>query len=120
MKRRSIAIAITLAGMASVAVAGKPVRVMSPVTVAPQASFAGCTPPHPSQACTDLRNAVLGHFTPFELSVIYGTTTPRLAWIDTGERARLQKRLAVFLVQYQQHDVARISKPVAAASLASK
>jgi hypothetical protein len=121
MKLRSISIAITLAGMTSIAVAGNPVRVMGPVNVTPQASFAGCTPAHPSQACADLRAAVLGHFTPFELGVIYGATTPRLVWIDTGEKARLQKRLATFLAQYQQQRaVANVSKPVATVSLTGK
>lgn len=121
MKLRAISIAVILIGITGVAVAGNPGRVMGPVNVTPQASFAGCTPTHPSQACADLRAAVLGHFSPFELGVIYGATTPGLAWTETGEKAHLQRRLAAFLVQYQQRrDAANVSKPAAAVSLVSK
>lgn len=121
MKLRAISIAILFISVTGVATAGDPVRLMGPVNVTSKASFAGCTPSHPSQACADLRTAVLSHFSPFELGVIYGATTPNLVWIQTGEKAHMQRRLTTFLMQYQQRrDAANVSRTATTVARVSK
>ncbi|MBS0380949.1 MAG: hypothetical protein JSR56_00835 [Proteobacteria bacterium] len=112
MKFSAISIAIVLAGIAGVASAAGQVKVFPQIKVSGAPVVAGCSPSvHPnSQACRALREAILAHYSAWQLSVIYGTTTPHLAYINTGARDRLVSDYGHFLQQYDRDYMATHSK----------
>lgn len=104
MKLSAISIAIVLAGIAGVASAAGQIKALPQVKVPGMPVVAGCSPTlHPaSPACRALRAAILARYPAWQLSVIYGATTPNQVYIDTGARKRLVQDYDRFLQQYDR------------------
>lgn len=102
-----IAFLFAAAGLAGTAsAAGQASRTLPPVHVTAGAGFAGCVPLRASQACDDLRRAVLANFTRFELGMIYGNGPEYWPYASTGASERARTRLVKFLERYGQERVA--------------
>lgn len=99
MKCRALSIAITLAGMTGVAVAGNPGGPQPPVTPF-SAGIATCTAPDDSvgHACDAFDHMIRSNFTPYEIGELFGyrSTYPNYE----AARDRLEKRYDKLLQRY--------------------
>lgn len=109
MKRRTLSIAIVLAGMTGVAMAGGPANLMQPVTVS-TATIAECTPPNGNtgHACDGYDQMLRANFSSREIGLLFGNRTAFAGYV-AGDRGRLQKRYEALVRQYlaSQHQASQ-------------
>lgn len=115
MKLYAIATAALLAGVAGVATAGQPVRLMEPVPVTAE-DIGTCAPPDGASSpfCVGYEQMLEAHFTPTQIGELYGYRTSYPAY-RTGGIATLRQRCELLVQGYLAGRGAASSEAAAAA-----